>query len=96
MTVFVIGKVIAPNVFSPNGDGIHDRWVIQGMEGHPDATVEIFNRYGQSLYRRKGYSTATAWDGSMNGKPLPVGTYFYVIQGLNNQPSLSGSITLLR
>lgn len=96
MTVFVIGKVIAPNVFSPNGDGIHDRWVIQGMEGHPDATVEIFNRYGQSLYRRKGYSTATAWDGSMNGKPLPVGTYFYVIQGLNNQPSLSGSLTLLR
>ena len=96
VTVLVVGKVVVPNVFSPNGDGIHDRWIIHRIEGHPEASVELFNRYGQSLFRRNAYNAANAWDGTINGKPLAVGTYFYLIQGLNNQPGLSGSITILR
>ena len=62
-----------PNIFSPNGDGIHDTWVIQYLESYPGATVDIFNRYGQLIYHSEGY--ANPWDGTINGKPVPVGTY---------------------
>ena len=96
MRVIVISDIIIPNVFSPNGDGIHDRWIIQGIEGHPNAVVEIFNRYGQSIFRRTGYNAGNAWTGQQNGKNVPVGVYYYVIQGLVNQPNKSGSVTLLR
>ena len=96
MRVIVTGDLIIPNVFSPNGDGIHDRWIIQRIEDHPNAVVEVFNRYGQSIYRRTGYNAANAWDGKINGKPVPAGVYYYVIQGIVDQPVKNGSLTLLR
>jgi gliding motility-associated-like protein len=96
MRVIVTGDLIIPNVFSPNGDGIHDRWIIQRIEDHPNAVVEVFNRYGQSIYRRTGYNAANAWDGQISGKPVPAGVYYYVIQGIVDQPVKSGSLTLLR
>jgi gliding motility-associated-like protein len=96
MRVIVISDIIIPNVFSPNGDGVHDRWIIQRIEDHPNAVVEIFNRYGQSIFRRTGYNAGNAWNGQQNGNNIPVGVYYYVIQGLVNQPNKSGSVTLLR
>ncbi len=94
--VVVAGEIIIPNVFSPNGDGIHDRWVIQRIENHPNAVVELFNRYGQSIYRRNSYNAANAWDGRLNGKAVATGVYFYVIRGLENEPDRTGSVTILR
>ena len=94
--VVVAGEIIIPNVFSPNGDGIHDRWVIQRIENHPNAVVELFNRYGQSIYRRNNYNAANAWEGQLNGKAVATGVYFYVIRGLENEPDRTGSLTILR
>jgi len=96
MRVFVIQDIVIPNVFSPNGDGIHDRWIIQGIDAYPNAVVEIFNRYGQSLIRRTGYNTSNAWDGTLNGKAVPTGVYYYIIQGIGDQGPRSGGVTLLR
>jgi|GEM_PF-481657 len=67
-----------PNAFSPNNDGINDRWQIAGLLGYPNCNVEIFDRYGQSLFRSIGYNNP--WDGKRNSKDLPVGTYYYVIR----------------
>ena len=94
--VLVMGNIVIPNVFSPNGDGLHDRWIIQGIDAYPNAVVEIFNRYGQSLTRRIGYNASNAWDGTINGKAVATGVYFYVIQGLGSQATRSGTLTLLR
>jgi gliding motility-associated-like protein len=94
--VTVAGDIVIPNVFSPNGDGIHDRWIIQRIENHPNAVVEIFNRYGQSIFRRNGYHAGNAWDGQQKGKPVPTGVYYYVINGIANQPILTGSLTVIR
>ena len=66
-----------PNAFSPNNDGINDTWQIPALQTYTDPEVTVFNRYGQAVYRSKGYGTA--WDGSFKGKRLPVGTYYYVI-----------------
>ncbi|MBK8140523.1 MAG: gliding motility-associated C-terminal domain-containing protein [Chitinophagaceae bacterium] len=36
-----------PNIFSPNGDGVHDRWDIPFLESYPGCTIDVVNRYGQ-------------------------------------------------
>lgn len=82
------------NAFTPNGDGINDTWNITGLIAYVNATVDIFNRYGQPVFHSIGYPVP--WNGAYNGKPLPVGVYYYVIHlNLNNQV-LSGYVTLLR
>lgn len=73
----VYQKIIIPNAFSPNGDGINDTWRIAKLDTYPEADVNVFNRYGQLVFHSRGY--ATEWNGTYNGSPLPVGTYYYAI-----------------
>ena len=96
-TVFkiIVHKLLhVPNTFTPNGDGTNDNWIIKGLDLYPDVQVFVFNRWGQQLFYSKGYGRA--WDGLYNGKPLPMGTYYYLIK-LNgqNQKPLTGPLTLL-
>ena len=85
---------IIPNAFSPNGDGIHDRWDIGYMELYPQALIEVFNRNGQTVYKSNG--SYSPWDGKMNGNSLPVGTYYYIIRlGIIPTP-ISGYVVILR
>ena len=83
-----------PNVFSPNGDGIHDTWQIKYLQDYPNSSIEIFNRTGRLIFSSNG--NARAWDGTWEGKPVPVATYYYLIQLHNGQPPLSGSVTVIR
>jgi gliding motility-associated-like protein len=83
-----------PNVFSPNGDGINDRWEIKYLESYPGATVQIYNRYGQAVFQSVGYNKA--WDGTQNGKPLPAGTYYYIINPKNGRQQMSGFVDIVR
>lgn len=85
-----------PDVISPNGDGINDVWVIPGIENYPNNEVFIFNRWGGTVYSIKSYMNT--WSGTnMNGDPLQVGAYFYLIE-LNDEfgTTFSGSITIIR
>ena len=66
-----------PNTFTPNGDGINDYWEIRNISYPNNYLVEIFTPTGQLVYRSLGYNTF--WDGKNNGKKLPAGTYYYVI-----------------
>ncbi|TDH25627.1 PKD domain-containing protein [Segetibacter sp. 3557_3] len=88
-------KLYIPNVFSPNGDGINDTWVISNLQYFPDAKVDIFNRHGQLLFHSDGYEQP--WDGTYKGAPLPVAVYYYVIE-LRSQgiKPIGGSITILK
>ncbi len=94
INVIFLGQLDIPNAFSPNGDGINDTWKIGYLNTYPNATVTIFNRYGQEVFHSEGYTKE--WDGTFNGKPLPIGTYYYIINLKQNKPLISGSITLLR
>jgi gliding motility-associated-like protein len=89
----ILDKVlIIPNVFSPNGDGINDRWEIAGLRSVTDCHVEIFDRWGQSIYNSNGYSNP--WDGTRKGKPLPVATYYYIIKTATR--NYNGWVALVR
>ncbi|MDQ6814063.1 MAG: PKD domain-containing protein [Bacteroidota bacterium] len=90
----VLKSPTIPNAFSPNGDGINDVWIIKYLQSYPGSTVEVFNRYGAVVFRSNGY--ATPWDGTMNGSPLPVGTYYYIINPKNGRKPYTGNVTILR
>ena len=94
MKVTILKKILVPNAFSPNGDGINDTWVIQYLESYPDCTVDVFNRYGQSVFHSAGYPRA--WDGRVNGQALPVGVYYWIVNPKNGRPQMNGSVTILK
>ncbi len=83
-----------PNVFSPNGDGIHDTWVIPELNKYPDAEVSVFDRTGKRVFFTSGYKTP--WDGRYNGQPLPFATYYYIIIPKIIQGVFSGPVTILK
>ena len=87
----------SPNAFSPDGDGLNDFFSVSG-QGINDIQVEIFNRWGQMVF--KSYSPEDKWDGTFRGKDLPTGTYIYKIKTTsyeNNQKLMkSGTISLVR
>lgn len=92
--VKVLKTPTIPNTFSPNGDGIHDKWEIKYLESYPGATVEIYNRYGQLLFKSVGYSKP--WDGTFKGSPLPAGTYYYIINPKNGRQQMAGFVDIIR
>lgn len=94
LTVAVLKPVEVPDVFSPNGDGINDKWIIPHLTDYAGAVVSVYNRYGQVVFSSKGYSNP--WDGTANGKLLPAGVYYYIIRLKNATGKLQGAVTLLR
>lgn len=82
-----------PNAFTPNGDGINDTWIISGLEGDISTVVRVYNRYGTLIFQSKGYSIP--WDGTYNGKKVPGGTYYYIINAKANNQILSGPVTII-
>lgn len=77
INVTVTNNIIIPNTFTPNGDGVNDNWNITYLPDYKQAHVDIYNRNGTHLYHSIGYNKP--WDGTYNGKPVPAGTYYYVI-----------------
>ena len=70
-----------PNVFTPNGDNVNDKFVI--AEGNVACNIEalyIYNRWGKLVYKQTG-KNIQPWDGKHNGQALPAETYFYYIEG---------------
>lgn len=82
------------NAFSPNGDGVNDQWVISGIASYPEATVAVFNRYGNKVFDSTGYKTP--FNGRLNGTELPVGTYYYIIDLKRGCGLQKGSLFLIR
>jgi gliding motility-associated-like protein len=96
--VYVEPPLIFYNTITPNNDGKNDFWTIKNIENYPSCRVEIYNKWGQQVYQNIGYSNSQKWDGSSNGKPLPSGTYFYVVENGSeiNSDFFKGIINLLR
>jgi len=96
MEVSLYPEIVVSSGFTPNNDGKNDKWIIDYIDQFPDNTVEIFNRWGERLFYSKGYQVP--WEGQYNGKPLPVGTYYFIIH--LNHPAYpapyTGPVTIFR
>ncbi|MBC5993405.1 gliding motility-associated C-terminal domain-containing protein [Pontibacter cellulosilyticus] len=94
VTVTVLPKIIITNVITPNADGYNDKFDIKGIENYPNATVEIYTRWGEQVFQSKGYPEA--WNGTKNGNALPVGAYYYIIKLDATSAPISGSVTIVK
>ncbi|WP_050767812.1 Ig-like domain-containing protein [Sphingobacterium spiritivorum] len=70
--------LIVPNVITPNGDNINDKFVLKGIETYDRVSLTIINRWGNEVYRNANY------DNNWEGLNLNAGTYFYIIETTKN------------
>jgi gliding motility-associated-like protein len=87
------------NAFTPNGDGQNDRWLVVNNGGicTKQISVSVFNRYGNQVYKNDNYNND--WTGIYDGKPVPDGTYYYVVTYrlmTGAVITLKGDVTILR
>jgi gliding motility-associated-like protein len=92
-------KPFLPNAFTPNNDGKNDvfRVVFKG-----DLKIEqffIYNRFGQRVFNT--IYIGVGWDGTYNGTPQDMGTYFYFLKAIcgnkgDHEVVLEGNVTLIR
>ena len=72
-----------PHGISPNGDGHNDKFTIGGLKSYPKSSLTIFSRDGLTIYKNDDYQND--WDGLQyrlngNSRPIPSGTYYYLLQ----------------
>ncbi len=83
-----------PNTFSPNNDGINDKWEISYLFTYPGNKVQVFTRTGKKVFESIGY--VKPWDGTLQGKSLPVDTYYYIIEPGNGLKPITGYVTIVK
>jgi gliding motility-associated-like protein len=69
--------IIAPSIFTPNGDILNDEFDLFNLTNFPDFELTIYDRWGSQVFYDKGY--VKKFDGTFEGKPLPEGIYSYKI-----------------
>ena len=90
-TAFTLGAVSLATTlnisegFSPNGDGINDRWYIENIERSPQARIWVYNRWGEEVFYSPG-NYNNNWDGTYKNftTKLPAASYLYRIDQDNN------------
>lgn len=91
-----LGGTVAPNVFTPNKDGINDYFKTTILDGFISMT--ILNRWGTQIYETTDISKP--WRGDLNGSPVPDGTYFYIVKWndmcTETPAEAIGHVTLIR
>ncbi len=69
--------LLMADAFTPNGDGLNDVYAIKSACTNFDYDIEIFNRWGISVFRND--NPDDFWDGTLNGKAVPGGVFVYKI-----------------
>lgn len=95
MYVKIVTDIFVPTGFTPNGDGLNDRWDIPALQAYPDAYVAVYNRNGEKVYESSGLFKA--WDGTFKGLAQASGVFVYFIKpDRNSGKVLKGTFMLIR
>jgi len=87
--------VYVPDGITPNGDGVNDRLIIEGIENHEENELLIFDRWGNLIFQASPYKNS--WDGNYNNVGLPEGAYYYVLKtDVTNKKTLKGRVYIIR
>ena len=81
------------NVFTPNGDGRNDTWVVKNVYLYKEFDLVITSKFGVVVYQAKGYQND--WDGTMNGIELPPDGYVFIFKHADGTV-YKGTVSILR
>ncbi len=91
----------AAKFFTPNGDGIHDTWRVEGFSDTTTVSepfIELYDRYGTFL--KSLDPNGPGWDGIFNGRTLPENDYWYkagyIDRNTGKAIQFTGHLTLKR
>ena len=91
--VTVAGSFEVPNVFTPDGDGINDSFIVRS-DGVTPLTVTVFDRGGSIVYKHT--APVISWDGrTAAGRRVSPGVYFYVITSSEPLYNKTGFVHIL-
>ncbi len=105
LTVMVLcngANVFIPNTFSPNGDGVNEKFYPRGTGLFSIKTAKIFNRWGELLFENsnmKANDASEGWDGSYKGQKLSTDVFVYVFEIICDNNTIlvyKGDIALIR
>jgi gliding motility-associated-like protein len=93
--------------FTPNGDGVNDKWEVLNLDLYSSYIVEIFDRHGKRLFIQRvgSFNTGEAdvngdefkgWEGIYNGHQMPSDDYWYLITVEEIRKQYTGHFTLKR
>ena len=82
------------NTFTPNGDGVNDKWTVPGLRFYDGARISVFDKDGNRMFYTE--IPDLGWDGTNNGKELPIGSYFWVIEAIEVGEMRRGLLNLIR
>ncbi|MEQ9008931.1 MAG: gliding motility-associated C-terminal domain-containing protein, partial [Ekhidna sp.] len=92
--------IVAPNAFSPNGNGVNDEFFVFPNDYVEEFEILIYTRWGELVYRSN--TQDFRWNGIYKGALLPPGTYAYIMKFSSSLASSLGtieqygSVTLIR
>ena len=87
-------SLVVTNTFTPNGDGTNDKWSVTGLRFYEGARISVFDKAGDRMFYTE--IPDQGWDGTFNGKELPIGSYFWVIEALEVGEIRRGILNLIR
>ena len=86
-----------PNTFTPNGDGLNDKFLIRSKTLSSLAFFRIFDEWGQLVFETNKLDEG--WDGTIAGKPAALAVYVYTLEGKcqnGYNVTKSGNVTVVR
>lgn len=94
-------KLVIPNIFSPNNDGVNDYWfAVPNKDDITIETIKILDRWNNLVYSQNNISSSSTmkWDGKMNGTELQPGVYVYAISYSSNDnvETVYGDVTIIK
>lgn len=100
--VKLVKEILIPTAFSPNGDGLNDRFYVLGKGISTIREFRVFDRWGEKVYEAENFEPnkpSLGWDGNYKGKPATPDTFVFwlLVQYVDGSEEIKkGSVTLLR
>ena len=91
-------EITIPTAFTPDGDLVNDTWEIIDLDlTYPNNVVNVYNRWGTNIYTStQGDYNNNPWDGTYEGKALPVGSYYFIIDyNKEGEENVKGIISII-
>lgn len=80
--------ITVPELFSPDGDGINDRFEIQGLDEYANPKITVYDVQGNIVFEgdKDSFRDGNAWDGKYMNRDLPDADYWYLIKSKEIKP----------